>query len=301
MFPPVAATSNSNAIRRRCEWGLVATLRATRPDAALNHNGYVLDPQHNLLDDIALDDFRHAFESGAGQELGSVRDGHYVAGKFCAAYSSSALAANHFAPFAKRALPVLGSGRFLHLVGFEAPFPTGLRGIPPHLDALISSETRRFAVESKCLEYLRAKSTSARKKSADRLKDKYLNGITDDRRTGPWFAELEKQATEPSRYRHLDAAQLIKHALGLLNAPAEQPTTLLYLYWEPRDAHLSPVFAGHREEIAAFANRVAGGELRFEAMSYPELWDQWRANGDPYLAAHVTALRRRYDIAAFSS
>ena len=300
MFPPVHDKSNSNAVRLRCEWGFVETLRQARPDAALNDRGYVLDPQDNLLAGISLDEFREAFESGAGQELGIVRDGVILPGKFCAAYSSSALAVNHFAPFATRELPVLGSLRSLHLEGFEVTFPTGLRGTPPHLDALFSSDKARVAIESKCLEYLRPKSIKALEKAATRLKEKYLVGITDHRCHSPWFAEMRELAGDPSRYHHLDAAQLIKHTLGLLNAPDDRPTTLLYIYWEPLDAGLSPIFAAHRDEITKFASRVAGDSVRFETMSYPELWDQWRASGDPFLDMHVGALRRRYAIPAFA-
>lgn len=279
---------------------MIEALRRARPGIALDGNGYVLDPQDNLLDGLSLEDIRQAFDAGAGQELGTIRDGQYLPGKFCAAYSSSALAANHFAPFSTRRLPILGSGRSLHLEGFELAFPTGLRGIPPHLDAVLNSAGGRFAIESKCLEYLRFKSANSLQKSADRLKEKYLTGITGNRRSGPWFAELEKLAYEPSRYQILDATQLIKHALGLLKAPNEQPTTLLYLFWEPSDANDAPIFASHRSEIAAFAERIGSDNLRFAAMSYPEVWKQWRASGDPFLAAHVTALRGRYAISALT-
>ena len=40
------------------------------------------------------------------------------------------------------------------------------------------------------------------------------------------------------------------------------------------DAGLSPLFAKHRREIDAFAERVAGGTPKFEALSYPELWER---------------------------
>ena len=296
MLPTINDRSNANEIRARCEWGFIHTLEHARPDLVLNQNGYVPVPQDNLLKDIKLDDFRKAFDDGAGQEFGSVD----VPGKFCAAYSSSALAVNHFAPFATQPLPVLGSHRLLSLEGFEVPFPTGLRGIPPHLDALLTSDRVRLAVESKCLEYLRPKSMKALQKAATRLRDKYLTGIMDGRCNSPWFAEMRELAGEPSRYRLLDAAQLIKHTLGLLNAPDDRPTTLLYIYWEPLDAGRSPIFAAHREEVTKFASRVAGDSVRFETMSYPELWDQWRASGDPFLDMHVGALRRRYAIPAFA-
>ncbi len=43
-------------------------------------------------------------------------------------------------------------------------------------------------------------------------------------------------------YRHLDAAQLIKHYLGLPNTFPGRDVTLLYLFWEPADAADFPGF-----------------------------------------------------------
>lgn len=293
--------SNSNLVRVLCERGFVNALNRACPDVAVNETGYVMNPQNNLLAGIDLEEFRESFATGAGQELGIVRGGVSIPGKFCAAYSSSALAVNHFAPFAVRELPTLGLHRSLHLEAFEAKFPTGLRGTSPHLDALFSSDNARVAIESKCLEYVAAKSIKSVEKTAARLRDKYLPGIWDNRRHSPWFTEMRKLAGEPARYRHLDAAQLIKHALGLMNAPDDRPTTLLYIYWEPLDAGHSPVFAAHRNEIASFAARVADNNVRFGAMSYPEMWEQWRESNDPFLDTHVDALRQRYAFAVFGS
>lgn len=301
MFPPVDDITNSNSVARRCEWGFVETLRECRPELMLNRSGRVGNPTDNLLHGIPFKEFIASFKKGAGNELGSVRNGVSMPGKFCSAYSSSALAVNHFAPFkSTRTLPILGKHRRLRLVDFEVDFPTGLSGTAPHLDALFVSEIERVAIESKCLEYLRIKTPKALEKTSKRLKDKYLNGVKDARRQSAWFAELRELAAEPTRYRQLDAAQLLKHALGLLNSPTDVPTSLVYLFWEPLDAALSPVFASHREEIGKFGSRVRDAGVQFEALSYPELWEQWRDSGDPFLIQHVIALRRRYAIPAFA-
>ncbi len=110
---------------------------------------------------------------------------------------------------------------------------------------------------------------------------------------------LRLVSREGPSYQFLDAAQLIKHALGLMRAAAK-PTTLLYLYWEPMDAGLSPLFDRHRAEIADFADRVAGSSLKFTSMSYPELWDAWDETGDPFLRGQVAALRARYEVPAWA-
>ena len=90
-----------------------------------------------------------------------------------------------------------------------------------------------------------------------------------------WFEEMLRLTGGGPQYRHVDAAQLIKHAFGLGNQPNGTDVTLVYLYWEPLDAALSPLFARHRAEIDTFAERVAGGSPRFEAMGYAELWKAW--------------------------
>ena len=164
--------------------------------------------------------------------------------------------------------------------------------MPPHLDVVLRGPEELVAVESKCLEYLTPKPA--------RFSERYATEIVDERASGPWFAEM-KRLMQPGAagYRWLDAAQLIKHALGLAFQPT-RPVTLVYLFWEPMDAGLSPLFAEHRREIDAFAERVAGDMPRFEALSYPELWESWVSSGDPRLAAHVAVLRARYEVPAWA-
>jgi hypothetical protein len=148
------------------------------------------------------------------------------------------------------------------------------------------------AIESKCLEYLTPKRAT--------FSPRYRTEIVDERCKVPWFAEMVRLASGSGPgYVMFDAAQLIKHTLGLTRAAA-LPTTLLYLFWEPMDAGLSPLFAQHRGEIEQFAARVEGSPLRFAAMSYPELWAEWDDSGDPLLCAHVAALRSRYEVPAWA-
>ena len=49
-------------------------------------------------------------------------------------------------------------------------------------------------------------------------------------------------------YRYLDAAQLVKHSLGLMRGCPQ--AMLVYLYWEPRNWREFREFREHREEIA---------------------------------------------------
>jgi len=260
-------------------------MRHTKPAVAIDDDGYVAQPEENLISGLSLNDFADDLKGAAGQEL---------MGKFRAVHSSAALAINCFAPLRASAHRFdIGQCGDLQVDGFERRFPTGLaRAQAPHMDIVATGPGGMVAIESKCLEYLTPKRAT--------FSPRYRTEIVDERCEGPWFAEMVRLAsgTGPG-YVMLDAAQLIKHALGLTRAAA-LPTTLLYLFWEPMDAGLSPLFAQHRGEIDEFAARVEGSTLRFAAMSYPELWAAWDDSGDPFLRAHVAALRARYEVPAWA-
>jgi hypothetical protein len=127
--------------------------------------------------------------------------------------------------------------------------------------------------------------------------DKYKQ-ICDERSCGSWFAEMSRLTGDPSSYVWLDAAQLIKHALGLARTFHGRRTILLYLFWEPTNASNFSVFDEHGREISDFAGRVLGGFPEFRAMSYRELWNDWES-GQPsdWLRAHLERVRARYEIA----
>jgi hypothetical protein len=78
------------------------------------------------------------------------------------------------------------------------------------------------------------------------------------------------------RYRHLDAAQLVKHAYGLVTEGRRigRKPTLFYLFAEPTALGDRPIAADdrkrHRVEIADFAARIVGDEVSFGCASYRE-------------------------------
>ena len=90
-----------------------------------------------------------------------------------------------------------------------------------------------------------------------------------------WCAMRDYLRTEPLAYVHLDAAQLVKHAFGLVSEgrrSGKRPV-LLYLFAEPtKGRNITPEqFALHRKEIKRFGESVAGAAVRFEACS----WREW--------------------------
>lgn len=257
-------------------------LRSTRSGVDLNAAGYVSDFNQNLLAGVIPEDFEADLRQGSGRELD---------GKFRAAHSSSALAVNSFGPFRRHASDLaIGDRHDLSIVGFEQKCPVGLRrGTPPNLDLVLEGPDQIIGVESKCTEYLSVH-------AAD-FSRAYSEQIVDARRESGWFAEMQRLSEAPDDYRWLDAAQLIKHAFGLSHTYPDKPVQLLYLYWEPPNAHEFPVFGQHRSEVARFADRVAGSSPSFAAMSYSELWNGWASAGPPaWLMQHLARLEARYSL-----
>jgi hypothetical protein len=113
-----------------------------------------------------------------------------------------------------------GLGGF-NTLRFEAVYSTGLGGTPPHLDVMAEGACT-LAVESKLVEYLRPKVA---------LFSPAYDSIVDSRCNSPWFGLIAKMRAKPAMYRYLDAAQLVKHSLGLMRGCPQ--ATLVYLYWEP--------------------------------------------------------------------
>ena len=274
--------SQAQSVMARATRAIGLGLSRTKPGIILNSSGYVHDPAENLLDDISLQDFDADLRQGDGKEL---------EGKFRAAHSSSALAVNNFAPFKRRpgSLSLAGIAG-LGMLQFERKCPTGLEGTPPNLDLVIESDNSVVGVESKCTEFLC--------RHMAKFRPAYPERIRDERRSGPWFAEMMRLIDDPTNYAWLDAAQLVKHAFGLARTFHGRRTILLYLFWEPTNASSFSIFDEHRQEISNFSGRVAGGFPEFRAMSYRELWRDWESGQPPdWLRAHLQRLRARYEIA----
>lgn len=112
----------------------------------------------------------------------------------------------------------------------------------------------------------------------------------------------------PRRFvRFLDAAQLVKHAFALRTevhraggAHRRLSPILFYVHAEPdfRSKTGAPVDdaekAAHRDEIARFADAVAGDEVTFAACSYRRLLADWSRHRDPAVRAHAEAVRSRF-------
>ena len=199
------------------------------------------------------------------------------------------LAVNAFAPFRARGseLIVLGS-RSITGLEFERKCPHGVSSRAPNLDVLLTGPAGIIGIESKLTEPLLRRHAH--------FSSRYREKIRDERRESAWFREMLYLEKDPKRYGWLDAAQLVKHAFGLAHTFPNEPVTLLYLYWEPRNAERFPLFVEHRGEIDAFSGRVAGSRPSFHAASYPELWRIWSKTPASWLTVHLDVLRARYEV-----
>ncbi len=266
----------------------------TRTSAtALNPQGYVPRIEDNLLPGIGLGLFEADFDGAGGSELMAREAGGLP--KFCAVHSSAALAVNSYALWKRHAkeLSMFGAGGFESL-RFEARCKNGI-GTPPTMDVLLAGHHHVVGIESKCLEYF-ADHTAVFADAYDLVGDQ---ANKDARRSSPWFRELHSLRAEPQKYVRLDAAQLIKHYMGLAHtfpaAGAPCAITLGYVFWEPENWTEVGPCVQHREELEQFAAAVAGDRVAFRWISYLELWAGWsRLRKPAWLGEHVAALRKRY-------
>ncbi len=225
------------------------------------------------------------FERGSGDELG--RNGRR--GKMQALHSSSALAVNVFdywrgqsLAWVARTLSLASEPSFL---GFEAQFPTGLQGTPPNLDlAFVLTGRRTVAVESKFTE------TYSHANKVAPFSPAYFptgNGLWRVRA----LPRCQKLACRLHRgelqFHYLNAEQLLKHVLGLVQ-PSVGQFTLLYLWYAiPSDE------ARQKEEIKAFSDEISS-ELDFRALTYQELFSSALRDLGAEHEAYLNYLGERY-------
>jgi hypothetical protein len=255
---------------------LLAGARKVSPSVRYDKNSYAPRWQDNLMNGLPLREITSDLSTGAGRELD---------GKLCAARSSAALVVNTFGPCRIDAASLLISGiTGFHSLQFEATCPTGLGGTPPHLDLLAEGKLP-VAVESKCTEWMQSKLATF-SSSYDQLQTSQGHS--------PWFHQMQHLRREPNLYQFLDAAQIVKHAFGLLKRYGTLDSRLVYLYWEPRNEENWPPCRQHRREADDLAAKVERSNVRLIPMSHRELWAEWGRQGP---SDHEKYLRTRYDLA----
>ncbi len=244
------------------------------------------DPAPIFLPGVPEAELRAIFAAAGGNEIAS--------GKFASPHSSAALAANGLGWFLPRPgdLPM-----FPPLTDLEGPvvkvavecqmrFPWS-GGRHPWLDGAVETRTHLIGVESKRYEPFRSAKPASLSEAYDR--DVWGDAMT------RWCAMRDALRARPGLYRHLDAAQLVKHAFGLVTQGArlEKEPVLLYLFAEPAAGAkiATAALRLHRAEIGDLAERVAGDQVRFAACS----WREWLAEFEGEAALHAQAVIKAFD------
>jgi hypothetical protein len=238
-----------------------------------------------FLQGVAADHVIGRLRAAGGKEIES--------GKLASPESSAALAVNTFGWFVERPhllppLPGLAHTGMPRMVDVEycARFPWS-GGRHPWLDAVVETDTHLIGIESKRYEPYRDRKNVSLSTSYDRP-------VWGDR-MGPFERMRDRLRSGQALFKYLDAAQLVKHAFGLVTDARRRnrKPALLYLYAEPSrlgSSAISPsTFEAHRQEIAALAEAVAGAEVEFSAASYREYLADW-ATCQQDVADHALAV-----------
>ena len=230
-------------------------------------------------------------EKASGHELTS--------GKFWSRDSSAALAVNTFGWFIDRPerLPSLQEAQRPSWpperveVEYCARFPWQ-GGSHPWLDACVMTKSDVIGVESKRFEPFRDVKTVS-------FSDAYDRPVWGTNMS-PYEELRDRLRSGEETFKLLDAAQLVKHAFGLVTEARRQSKRprLFYLFAEPATVGGKPikhaVKVRHREEIARFASLVEGAAVSFSARSYREWLSAWPVS-DPELTDHRERVLRTFE------
>lgn len=219
-----------------------------------------------------------------------------ASGKFAHPESSAALAANAFGWFVERpsVLPIVPGMEVAGTVNrveieYSARFPWS-QGTHPWLDAVAFTDTYLIGIESKRFEPFR----DAKIARFSAAYDRPVWGENMER----YSALRDALRDGTASYRHLDAAQLVKHAYGLVTEARRHKLRphLFYIFAEPTERagrHISAEdHAQHRAEATDFRERVVGDEIGFTFASYRE----WLAGASGLAVDHAAELIRTFNL-----
>lgn len=213
-----------------------------------------------------------------------------------ALHSSSALVVNFFDYWTDRDKAPILSALGIDPEGgaslkFEAQFPTGLGGTPPHLDVAITNSIGHVVgVEAKFTEHLK-RSTKGKSgfkaayfPNSRKLWSKKGLPACQTLAEELWNGQLRGGR---QRFEYLDPWQLLKHALGLAKRMGNR-FSLYYLYYDC----VGEEQEAHRQEIDCFGKWV-GDEIKFRALTYQEVFERLRNSGQAD-AGYLNYLESRY-------
>lgn len=281
--------------RARAVAALTAALGATAGSAAVErlvggtHTRRFADNLVPGFTQAQIAELRNQLSLGAGGELKPTKTGKRPAH---APYSSAGLALNAFGRWmgAEQQLQVAGLSGFIEPLEIESRQQINFGGGAANLDALLHAPGLVVGVESKLTETLAVHAPVPWKPAYSAaematLLDGGWSEVFDASRGGSW---------QPT---HLGIEQLIKHALALTSRFPDCERHLVYVWWEPTNAHEIPELIAHRHEVDELLRRVDDAFPRLHALCYSDLFSAWEQLDVPWISGHVRQLRARYAVA----
>jgi hypothetical protein len=240
---------------------------------------------HNLTDNIYKQyiskESQDNFNSGDGSET---KDSETRLAKMKALHSSSAIVLNLFQYWQKRDIyPIAyacklcskhslepnekSRNKLSNRVKFEQKFEISkdknLFPFSPNLDIVIeninSNNNGIYAIESKF--------TEPYKKEHKGISEKYIQDTSFWKGIPNLYELAKKICPDDGEFKYLDAAQLIKHILGLKENHNKNGFRLLYLWYDV----IGKDGAEHRKEIEQFAEIAKKDNIKFRHITYQKV------------------------------
>ncbi|MEJ7894713.1 MAG: hypothetical protein WKF94_18935 [Solirubrobacteraceae bacterium] len=278
--------------RRKMLRAVAANLEGVLPPGTPVREGGKRGVWHALADHLRVDELREplqAIAAGPGHELRETGTGQVAMGSV---ESSALMTVNFFAPFAKRAGSLFGLSdgtltfeKELRVTGVRAP-------VGPTLDAALDAPGGSVFVEAKSAEPWRGPP----KVSLSTQYDAPAKAHSPET-----LITLEALRSGDLTYTCLDAAQFLKHLLGIATALERSIVTgsakLCLLFWRPADAGpYADMFNRLEAEFDDLAARLDDQDVELVRRGTTDLLDDWFDGSKPkWLQAHAAALRCRYD------
>jgi hypothetical protein len=241
---------------------------------------YTSSPDDNLFVPLSPATLAN-LSNGTGRPLGG------NPAPICALRSSTALAINFFEYWRTSQPHILGAALGnpnASTVQFEVqyPKPRGIRGFPPNLDVVIRQPTVAF--EAKFVEPYDAVSMPILPRAYVANPALWPNVL----RLPRCGALAQQIVSGQVGFRRLNAAQLLKHIVGLTHNCGTN-YRLVYLWYRQN----SPEATQHEQEIQAFGAAV-GGEIDFVSMTFQDLFTALKSSAGNSHAAYFNYLEDRY-------
>jgi hypothetical protein len=239
----------------------------TIPDKG--EKNYLSNLTDNLFEQLSKENLA-CYNSGDGNET---KDSKTRLAKMKALHSSSAIAVNLFQYWQKKDVyPIVfacglcakSRNNFVNEIKFEEKFEISrdksLFPRSPNMDVVIKDvQNYVYAIESKFSEPYNKGHKGIGQKYIDNAS--FWNGLSN-------LYELAKEiCPDNNKFRYLDAAQLIKHILGLKKNRNKSDFRLLYLWYDV----IGQDGAEHRKEIEQFAETAKKDNIKFSHITCQEV------------------------------